>query len=185
MQSVMSRTGTKVKRLAAQAKTAMGKAGDAVRDAAESTGETIRDAAKSTVRKIEDAGHDVGKKIGVTPSAPKVAGAKMSLPKVRAALSSVPGWKLDRGKLYREFRFAGFGDAFAFMTKLAKTAEALNHHPDWSNVYDTVRVHLATHDVGGISPLDFQLASAMNAAFKPLQPPRKAKTTGPAKKRRA
>jgi 4a-hydroxytetrahydrobiopterin dehydratase len=90
--------------------------------------------------------------------------AKLSEDEVRARLGSVPGWTLDEGKLHREFRFKDFGEAFAFMTKIADVAEKMNHHPEWFNVYSTVRVHLTTHDAGGISERDFQLATAMNAA---------------------
>jgi 4a-hydroxytetrahydrobiopterin dehydratase len=64
--------------------------------------------------------------------------------------------------LRREFVFANFVEAFGFMTRAAIHAERLNHHPDWSNLYKTVRVALETHDVGGISQLDFDLATTMN-----------------------
>ena len=87
---------------------------------------------------------------------------KLSESEVLARLPSVPGWRLDQGKLYREFKFADFVKAFAFMTKVAALAEQQNHHPEWVNVYDLVRVHLSTHDAGGISERDFKLAAAMN-----------------------
>ena len=88
---------------------------------------------------------------------------KMSEAEVRERLPSVPGWRLDDGKLYREFKFANFAAAFAFMTRVAAVAEEQDHHPEWFNVYDVVRVHLSTHDAGGISEKDFKLAAAMNA----------------------
>jgi len=88
---------------------------------------------------------------------------KMSEAEVRERLPSVPGWRLDDGKLYREFKFANFAAAFAFMTRVAAVAEEQDHHPEWFNVYDVVRVHLSTHDAGGISENDFKLAAAMNA----------------------
>lgn len=78
-------------------------------------------------------------------------------------LEEIPGWSVVNGKLHREFRFADFTGAFAFMTACALEAEKLNHHPEWSNVWATVRVDLATHDAGGITELDFQLAARMNA----------------------
>src|SRR5436190_8135894 len=90
---------------------------------------------------------------------------KMSEAEIRERLPSVPGWRLDDGKLYREFKFANFVEAFAFMTKVAAVAEEQAHHPEWFNVYDVVRVHLATHDAGGISEKDFRLAGAMNERF--------------------
>ena len=91
---------------------------------------------------------------------------KLSEAEVRERLPSVPGWRVDDGKLYREFKFANFVEAFAFMTKVATVAEEQGHHPEWFNVYDVVRVHLATHDAGGISEKDFRLAGAMNERFR-------------------
>ena len=88
---------------------------------------------------------------------------KLSEGEVKAKLPSVPGWSLDQGKLYRELKFPDFAQAFAFMTKVAALAEQQNHHPEWFNVWNTVRIHLATHDAGGISERDFKLAAAINA----------------------
>ena len=81
---------------------------------------------------------------------------------VAARLETVPGWELDEGKLHRSFRFADFRRAFAFMSGAALAAERLNHHPEWFNVWSKVDVHLNTHEAGGITELDFQLAQAMN-----------------------
>ena len=86
----------------------------------------------------------------------------LSETEVTAALETLPGWSLDQGKLYREFRFADFNEAFGFMTRAALLADKLDHHPEWFNVYATVRVHLTTHDAGGITTLDLDLAKAMN-----------------------
>jgi len=72
------------------------------------------------------------------------------------------GWTLDEGKLHTVFRFADFNAAFAFMTRSALVAEQMNHHPEWFNVYDQVRVHLTTHDAGGITQKDVDLATRMN-----------------------
>ena len=72
------------------------------------------------------------------------------------------GWSIQNGKLYREFQFRDFVQAFGFMSQAALVAERMNHHPEWFNVYRTVRVELMTHDAKGISELDFELASAMN-----------------------
>ena len=82
---------------------------------------------------------------------------------IARALDTLEGWTLDEGKLLREFRFASFGEAFGFMSRAALVAEQLDHHPEWFNVYSTVRVHLTTHDAGGLTELDLELARAMNA----------------------
>lgn len=86
----------------------------------------------------------------------------LSAEEVAARLESVPGWGLDGSKLHRSFRFADFRRAFAFMSGAALAAERLNHHPEWFNVWSKVDVHLNTHEAGGITELDFQLAQAMN-----------------------
>ena len=78
-------------------------------------------------------------------------------------LSALPAWSLHDDKLYREFVFADFVRAMGFMTSAAIIAERMNHHPEWFNVYKTVRVHLTTHDAGGITALDFELAGHMDA----------------------
>jgi 4a-hydroxytetrahydrobiopterin dehydratase len=71
---------------------------------------------------------------------------------------TLPGWKLERLKLHKDFKFKDFKEAFAFMTCVATYAEELKHHPEWSNSYDKVSIDLFTHDVGGISDLDVELA---------------------------
>lgn len=78
------------------------------------------------------------------------------------AASKAP-WALCLGKLNKEFHFTDFVTAFGFMTRVALVAEAMNHHPEWFNVYSTVRVDLATHDAGGITELDFALARRIEA----------------------
>jgi len=82
---------------------------------------------------------------------------------IQKHLETLPGWSLQNGKLHREFQFANFVEAFAFMTASALEAEKMNHHPEWSNVWATVKVDLTTHDAGGITELDFQLAERMQA----------------------
>ena len=76
------------------------------------------------------------------------------------------GWAMADGKdaLEKTFLFRDFKQAFAFMTKVADDAEDLNHHPEWSNVYRTVRVMLTTHDAGGLTTLDVELAKRMDKA---------------------
>lgn len=68
----------------------------------------------------------------------------------------------ENGKLRREIKFANFAAAFGFMAEIAIVAEKLDHHPEWLNVYNRVEVELTTHDVGGITKLDIQLAKAMD-----------------------
>ena len=82
---------------------------------------------------------------------------------VRATLATMPGWSLAGGKLHREYRFGNFVDAFGFMSRAALVAESMNHHPEWTNVYNRVMVDLSTHDAGGITTLDFELARRFEA----------------------
>lgn len=77
-------------------------------------------------------------------------------------LGDVPGWTLDDDALERTFTFPDFVTAFGFMASAAIVAEKMNHHPEWSNVYSKVVVRLSTHDVGGLSELDFELAARMS-----------------------
>jgi len=83
----------------------------------------------------------------------------------RSALEKIPGWsETDGGKaLIRRFQFKDFNAAFGFMTRTALVAEKHDHHPDWRNVYRTVDVTLSTHDSGGVTERDINLAKAMNA----------------------
>ena len=82
---------------------------------------------------------------------------------IAAALEQLPSWQLVAGKLHRDFKFADFVSAFGFMTQAAIVAEAMDHHPEWSNVYSRVSVDLTTHVMGGLTQLDVQLAMRMNA----------------------
>ena len=83
-----------------------------------------------------------------------------------AALASLPGWSRGEGRdcLVRTFQFKDFNEAFGFMTRVALKAEALDHHPEWSNVYGRVDVLLTTHDAGGVTELDVRLARFMEEA---------------------
>ena len=87
---------------------------------------------------------------------------KLSDTQIRDGLKDTPGWALQGGKLHREFQFADFVAAFGFMAQSALVAESLAHHPEWFNVYNRVVVDLATHDAGGVTELDLQLAAKMN-----------------------
>ena len=75
----------------------------------------------------------------------------------------LPGWSLVDGKLHRELVFADFNEAFGFMGRVALIAEAMGHHPEWRNVWNRVVVDLTTHDTGGLSNLDRQLAQRISA----------------------
>jgi 4a-hydroxytetrahydrobiopterin dehydratase len=83
---------------------------------------------------------------------------------VARRLAERPGWSLQDGSLHRELAFADFPAAWAFMSRIALEAERLGHHPDWCNSYNRVVVELQTHDVGGITELDFALAERIQAA---------------------
>jgi len=89
---------------------------------------------------------------------------------IATELAALSGWQLQAGKLYRKFQFADFVTAFGFMTSAALVAERMAHHPEWFNVYHTVEVYLTTHDAGGITALDVQLAKAMSELAKSLAP---------------
>ena len=73
----------------------------------------------------------------------------------------MPGWTVIAGKLHREYRFPDFGKAFGFMKTAARAIEKMDHHPEWFNAYDRVVVDLTTHDAGGISLQDFELAKRL------------------------
>jgi 4a-hydroxytetrahydrobiopterin dehydratase len=90
------------------------------------------------------------------------------LPKLSGASAGAghrSGWSLQADKLHCELSFPDFVQAFGFMAKVALVAERMNHHPEWSNVYNRVVIDLTTHDAGGISELDFQLASHIDALY--------------------
>ena len=78
-------------------------------------------------------------------------------------LQQQPEWQLRDDKLYRNYLFSNFIEAFAFMTEVALYAEKANHHPEWFNVYRTVRIELTTHEVSAVSERDFQLANQMES----------------------
>ena len=82
----------------------------------------------------------------------------------RTALAKLAGWGevKDRDAISRTFTFRDFNEAFGFMTRAALVAEKLDHHPEWFNVYDKVEVTLATHDAGGVTERDIELAAAMD-----------------------
>ena len=81
---------------------------------------------------------------------------------VRSRLLSMPEWQFREEALERQLRFGSFVAAFGFMASVALVAERMNHHPEWSNVYDTVTIRLTTHDAGGVSERDFALAAEIS-----------------------
>ena len=88
---------------------------------------------------------------------------KLSDDEIKTRLNDVPGWSVVDAKLHRDFKFANFADALGFMVRAGIEAEKMDHHPEWFNVYNKVNVDLTTHSAGGITELDFLLASAMNS----------------------
>jgi 4a-hydroxytetrahydrobiopterin dehydratase len=79
--------------------------------------------------------------------------------------AKLPDWSYDGTSISRNFKFKNFVNAFAFMTSVALQAEKTDHHPDWSNVYNMVNIKLNTHDVSGITQLDFDLAGIIDGLF--------------------
>jgi 4a-hydroxytetrahydrobiopterin dehydratase len=80
----------------------------------------------------------------------------------RAAHARLPQWELRADSLHRTFTFADFSEAFAFMMRVALIAERMDHHPDWRNVYNRVEIRLSTHDAGGVTGLDFEMAGKID-----------------------
>lgn len=87
--------------------------------------------------------------------------AKATQAEIDEFLETYDEWAMTGDALQRTFTFRNFREAFGFMTEAALVAERSNHHPDWSNVYNQVKVQLTTHDAGGISAKDFELARQM------------------------
>ena len=84
---------------------------------------------------------------------------------LKDAQNLLPDWEVSGEFLFRIFLFKNFVEAFDFMTTISSTAEEMNHHPDWSNVYNKVEVRLSTHDSGGVTSLDVDLALSMDSLF--------------------
>jgi 4a-hydroxytetrahydrobiopterin dehydratase len=87
---------------------------------------------------------------------------------IAAALASLPGWSRLEGRsaIRKKFQFADFNEAWGFMSRVALLAEAQNHHPEWSNVWNRVEVTLSTHDAGGLSARDVKLAMAIEQVVR-------------------
>lgn len=87
---------------------------------------------------------------------PKLADAQ-----IQAQLANLPNWVLQQDKLHREYKFANFERAIAFMLAAVPGIQQMDHHPEWSNVYNRVTVDLTTHSAGGVTEKDFKLAAAL------------------------
>lgn len=93
---------------------------------------------------------------------------KLDDQEIAAGLGALPGWHVKDGKLHREYKFADFVHAFGMMATAAIAIEKMNHHPEWFNVYNRVVVDLTTHDAGGITKKDFELAALLEGIAKRL-----------------
>jgi 4a-hydroxytetrahydrobiopterin dehydratase len=93
---------------------------------------------------------------------------RLSVDSRKQALGGIQGWTEVQGRdaIGKTFIFKDFNEAFGFMTRSALVAEKMDHHPEWRNVYKTVEVVLSTHDAGGVTKLDIELATAMNTIAK-------------------
>jgi 4a-hydroxytetrahydrobiopterin dehydratase len=89
---------------------------------------------------------------------------RLSDEEIAGALAGLKGWAYDpaRGAIARSVRFADFGEAFAFMTRVALAAERADHHPDWSNSWNRVDIALSTHSAGGVTALDIDMAASID-----------------------
>jgi 4a-hydroxytetrahydrobiopterin dehydratase len=94
--------------------------------------------------------------------------AKLTDAQIAAGLAKLAGWKVKKGKLHREYKFADFAHAFGFMATAAPTIEKNDHHPEWANVYNSVTVDLSTHSAGGITKKDLDLAALLEGIAKQL-----------------
>jgi len=90
---------------------------------------------------------------------------KLSSEEIQKELKELTGWSLINGKLHKDFEFTDFNQAFGFMTRAAMEIEKMNHHPEWFNVYNRLSVDLMTHDAGGITHNDINLAKILNSLF--------------------
>ena len=99
---------------------------------------------------------------------PNTSREKLSDAAISAAVAFLPDWSVQNGKLHREYKFADFPHAMGFMMTATAGIEKMNHHPEWANVYNRVTVDLMTHDAGGITRLDVELAQFLEGIAKKL-----------------
>ncbi len=88
---------------------------------------------------------------------------RLSQEDIESELKNLPGWSVVNDKLHREIEFESFNQAFGFMTRAAMEIEKMNHHPEWFNVYNRLVIDLMTHDAGGITTNDINLARILNS----------------------
>ena len=88
---------------------------------------------------------------------------RLSQSEIEQELKNLSGWKIVNEKLHKEFEFESFNQAFGFMTRSAMEIEKMNHHPEWFNVYNRITIELTTHDAGGITKNDVNLAKILNS----------------------
>jgi len=88
---------------------------------------------------------------------------RLSQSDIEEEIKNLPGWSIVNEKLHKEFEFASFNQAFGFMTRAAMEIEKMNHHPEWFNVYNRITVELTTHDAGGITKNDVNLAKILDS----------------------
>ena len=88
---------------------------------------------------------------------------RLNAAEIASLATTLPGWTVAEKTIHRAFRFADFSAAWAFMTRVALLAEKQDHHPDWSNSYNTVDITLSSHDAGGLTGRDVTLALAIDA----------------------
>ena len=87
---------------------------------------------------------------------------------LQEGLAGLPDWTVEHGKLHRSYKFPDFAHAMGFMATCAPLIERKNHHPEWANVYNRVTIHLTTHDSGGITKKDLELAAMLEGVAKKL-----------------
>ncbi len=97
-----------------------------------------------------------------------MAARKLNEQELDAALQQLGGWTLANGKLHRDYKFSDFAHAFGFMATSAVLIEKMNHHPEWSNVYGRVSIDLTTHDSGGVTQRDVDLAQLLEGIARKL-----------------
>ncbi|PRX55406.1 4a-hydroxytetrahydrobiopterin dehydratase [Flagellimonas meridianipacifica] len=88
---------------------------------------------------------------------------KLNETQIKNELNNLEGWKYENGSIVKTFQFADFKEAFSVMTHIAFEAEKANHHPEWENVYNRLTIKLNTHDAGGITSYDFDLAKTIES----------------------
>jgi 4a-hydroxytetrahydrobiopterin dehydratase len=93
---------------------------------------------------------------------------KLTDAEIASAVAQAPGWTVANAKLHREYNFSDFAHAFGFMATAAPLIEKMGHHPEWANVYNRVTVDLSTHDAGGITQKDVDLAAVLEGIAKKL-----------------